>query len=478
MGAPTLRQPATPAVTLVVAILSMLLPACNRSGSHIINGIDTVKVVQVIFDMPDTLRVGTLYSPTSYFLYREETMGFDYEMIRSFAADKGMALSLEIAPSLAEAVAMLDSGKIDMIACQVPITAEYKNNMVHCGVERITSQVLVQPKNSKGGHIDDVTGLVGRDVYVEKDSKYMHRLVNLNDELGGGIRIHAVDRDTLITEDLIDMVSNGEIPLTIVDSDIAEINKTYYNDLDITLEVSFPQRASWAVSPDIAWLADTINAWSHLEQPSRDRVALLKRYFERSKNEASGGITIDLNFSNGRISPFDNLFRRKAKEIGWDWRLLAAQGYVESHFDSTQVSWAGARGMMQIMPSVARAYGLNAQTVTNNEANLGAAVRIIADLNKSLAPKVPDPKERLKFIVAAYNSGLAHILDAIELARKHGLNPRLWDGNVAQALLMKSKPEYYNDPVCRYGYFRGRQTFDYVRQVFAFYDKASSKVQR
>lgn len=86
---------------------------------------------------------------------------------------------------------------------------------------------------------------MGRDVYVERDSKYEARLRNLNDEIGGGINIHTVDRDTLIAEDLIAMVSNGEIPLTIVDSDIARINKTYYNDLDITMQVSFPQRSQW-----------------------------------------------------------------------------------------------------------------------------------------------------------------------------------------------------------------------------------------
>lgn len=474
----SIKQQLTATAMLIAVAVSMFFSGCRGNVSTLIDTIDSVKVVEVKFKMPDTLRVGTLYSPTSYFLYREEKMGFDYEMVSRFAADKGMALKLEIAPSLSEAVAMLDSGKIDMIAYEVPITAEYKSQVVHCGVERITSQVLVQPRNNPQGHIDDVTGLIGRDVYVEKNSKYQHRLANLNDELGGGIRIHAVDRDTLITEDLIEMVSGGEIPLTIVDSDIAEINKTYYNDLDITLEVSFPQRASWAVSPDISWLADTVNAWSKLEQPSKARVALLKRYFERSKTEQNGTLSFDFNFRNGRISAFDHLFKRYAREVGWDWRLLAAQGFVESRFDSTQVSWAGARGMMQIMPSTARAYGLTGDAVTNNDANVATSVKIIKDLNKSLAAKVPDPHERLKFIVAAYNSGLAHILDAIALAAKHGLNPRVWDDNVSQALLWKSKPEYYNDPVCKYGYFRGRQTFDYVKSVFAFYDKAKSKVSR
>lgn len=97
--------------------------------------------------------------------------------------------------------------------------------------------------------ITDVTQLVGRDVYVEKDSKYHQRLRNLNDEIGGGINIVAVDRDTLIAEDLIDMVSAGKIPLTVVDSDIAGINSTYYSNIDVSLPVSLEQRASWRWRP-------------------------------------------------------------------------------------------------------------------------------------------------------------------------------------------------------------------------------------
>ena len=159
-----------------------------------------------------------------------------------------------------------------------------------------------------------------------------------------------------------------------------------------------------------------------------------------------------------------------------DWRLLAAQGYHESHFDSTQVSWAGARGIMQIMPRTARAYNLTPNRITNPEANISTATKIIRDLDKSLSRKVADKEERRKFVIAAYNSGLAHVLDAIALAEKYGKNPAVWYGNVEAALLMKANPEYYTDPVCRAGYFRGRQTVTYVKEVMAFYDNAKKKI--
>lgn len=425
---------------------------------------------------PDTLRVATLYSPGSYFIYRETKMGYDYDLVNSLVKDKGIELKLEVAPGLATAVEWLDSGKVDLIAYEVPVTAEYKRHVLHCGPKNVTTQVLVQPKTKKeADRISDVTALIGRDVYVEAGSKYEARINNLNDELGGGINIHAIDRDTLITDDLIAMVGRGEIPLTIVDNDIAHINQTYHNNLDITLEVSFPQRSQWAVSPSRPWLADSINAWIKQDNSRRDLARIHKRYFELSKNKQYAlQQTVDL--SHGFISPFDDLFRKYAREIGWDWRLLAAQGYVESHFDPTLVSWAGARGVMQVMPSTARAYHKDPEQLTDNDVSISVAAAIIKDLDKTFQARVPDPQERLKFIVGAYNSGAAHILDAIALAGKYGYDPQVWDGNVARAVLMKSHPEYYNDPVCKYGYFRGQQTYEYVNRVFDFYSEARHKI--
>ena len=426
-----------------------------------------------LYRFPDTLRVGTLYSPQSYFIYREEKMGYDYDLITRLASDRGFHVDLVVANNMASMIEMLDSGNIDLIAYEIPITAEYRNRILPCGYETITYQVLVQPKSNNGERISDVTQLVGKEIYVEKDSKYQYRLNNLNNELGGGIIIHPIDRDTLITEDLIEMVSEGSIPLTVVDSDIARLNKTYYNDLDITLEISFPQRSAWGVNPSTPWIADSINSWLSQESPKRTQAQLLKRYFELSKNENT---SFKIDFSKGHISPYDNLFKKYAKEIDWDWRLLAAQGFAESRYDTTVVSWAGARGIMQIMPGTARAYGLPMERITNPEENIKTATRIIRDLNKSLSSRVKDPEERKKFIVAAYNSGIAHIYDAIALAKKYGKDAQKWDNNVAETLLMKSKPEYYNDSVCKYGYFRGRQTTAYVSKVFDFYNQSKRQI--
>lgn len=451
---------------MLCILAAVCIAACNGKQT-------SAEPAAQTYNLPDTIRVATLYSPTSYFLYRDEPMGYDYSLITQLAADKGMAVDLVVAPSLQKMIEMLDSGEVDLLAYEIPVTSEYRKKVLHCGPENFTHQVLVQPKKSDRKLITDVTELVGEHIYVEAKSKYQYRLENLNEELGGGIHIHVIDRDTLITEDLIDMVSEGQIPLTVVDDDIARINKTYHRDLDISLPLSFPQQSRWAVALDNTGLADSINDWFSQDTHRRTQTQLLKRYFEMAKNDDG---TFAVDFSKGRISPFDHLFKESGKASGMDWRLMAAQGYHESHFDSTRVSWAGAKGIMQIMPRTARAYNLPASKVTNPQANINAAGRILADLDKMLAKRVTDPQERLKFVVAAYNGGIGHIYDAIALAKKYGKNPQVWSGNVEQALLMKSNPEYYTDPVCKAGYFRGKETVAYVKNVMNFYEKLKQKV--
>lgn len=452
----------------IVVLASLLMVACRGnkhvSTSHLHAG-----------EMPDTLKVATLYSPTSYFIYREEEMGLDYSLVKRLAEDKDMALEITVAPNLQAMIEMLDTGAVDLIAYPVPMTAEFKDRVIATGPVSETHQVLVQPRRASSSLIKDVTELPGHDVWVEDGSKYYYRMVNLNEELGGGIGIHVLDRDTIITEDLIEMVSDGTIPLTVIDSDIARLNKTYYPNLDVELALSFPQRSAWGVNVNHRWLADSIDTWMSSERPQDAHARLLRRYFELSKNEPAG-ITID--FTKGRISPYDALFKKHAAAIDYDWRLLAAQGYVESQFDSTRVSWAGARGIMQIMPGTARAYGSSPEAIVNPDEAIATSTLILKSLNKSLASRVEDPEERMKFILGAYNSGLAHIYDAIALAEKLGYNPQVWDGNVAECLLLKSKPEYYNDPVCKFGYFRGRQTVAYVQHVMSFYTRAKQYIHR
>ena len=315
------------------------------------------------------LVVLTLYSSTSYFIYRGQEMGFQYELSEQFAKSLGLKLRIEVARNVRELIQKLQSGEGDMIAYNLPITKEWKDSLLYCGEDIITHQVIVQQGNGKHKPLKDVTELIGKDIYV-KPGKYYDRLVNLNNELGGGIHIHKITGDSVTAEDLITQVAQGKIPYTVADNDLAKLNKTYYPNLNIDLSISFDQRSSWAVRKDSPELAAAATNWHKENMTSPAYTASMKRYFENSKMMPHSPI---LSLKEGKISHYDDLFKKYAQEIGWDWRMLASLAYTESNFDTTAVSWAGAKGLMQLMPATARAMGVPGEAILAGISEVEAA---------------------------------------------------------------------------------------------------------
>ena len=384
----------------------------------------------------------------------------------------GVKLKVKVAKNSRELIEKLLAGEGDLIAYTLPITNRWKDSLIYCGEEVITHQVIIQRQSGRGVKpLKDVTELIGKDVYV-KPGKHYERLVNLDKELGGGIRIHRVTNDSITAEDLIMQVSQGTIPYTVADNDIARLNKTYYPNLNTELAISFDQRASWAVRKDCPKLAEAANLWHKENMTSPDYTASMKRYFENSKSITHSPI---LSLKEGKISHYDALFKKYASEIDWDWRLLASLAYTESNFDTTAVSWAGAKGLMQLMPSTARAMGVPPGKEQNPEESVKAATKYIAATAKSF-DHLPE-EERINFVLASYNSGIGHVLDAMALAEKYGKNKNVWRDNVETFILLKSEEEYFTDPVCKNGYFRGRETYNFVRDIIARFELYKKKIK-
>lgn len=170
-----------------------------------------------------------------------------------------------------------------------------------------------------------------------------------------------------------------------------------------------------------------------------------------------------LNRSRGLISHYDHLFKKYSPVAHWDWRLLAALSYQESTFDPQAHSWAGACGLMQIMPSTAAHLGLPLDRIYDPEANISAACRYIAELQSEFRD-VANRDEQYNFVLASYNGGVGHVRDAMALARKNGANPYRW-ADVSEYILKLRLPEYYTDPVVKHGYMRGTETYEYVSRV-------------
>lgn len=428
------------------------------------------------YDLPQMkdkgeLVVLTLYSSTSYFIYRGQEMGFQYELSTQFAQSLGLKLKVKVGRTLPELARMLLNGEGDLIAYNLPISKEGKDSLTYCGEEVITHQVIVQRKDAKKS-LKDVTELIGKDIYV-KPVKYYKRLVNLNEELGGGIRIHKVTNDSISAEDLITQVAQGKIPYTVADNDVALLNTTYYPNLNIGLSISFDQRASWAVRKDCPLLAAAANKWHEENMTSPAYTASMKRYFEIGKAIPHSPI---LSLREGKISHYDDLFKKYAPEIDWDWRLLASLAYTESNFDSTAVSWAGAKGLMQLMPATARVMGVPKGKEQDPEESIKAAVKYIGATARSFS-KIPQ-EERINFVLASYNSGIGHVLDAMALAEKYGKNKYIWRDNVENFILLKSNEEYFTDPVCKNGYFRGIETYNFVRDITSRFEQYKKKIKK
>jgi membrane-bound lytic murein transglycosylase F len=402
----------------------------------------------------------TLSGSFSYFVYKGETKGYEYEYLKTFTDSLQLRLHIKLAENETKLTEMLMNGEGDLIACNIPLTNDGKKNLLYCGQEIINEMALIQRSGKGNTILKEETELIGKEVWVIHDSKYYQRLIHLNNETGGGIHICTIDKDTVSVEDLIGMVSDGTISYTISDVDIAKLNKSYYRNIDVNLIIAHSQRSSWAVRKTTPELASAINQWFENNEKQSGYQGIIKRYFEMSKMPGDEPAPL---LRNGQISLYDDLFKKYAPEIGWDWRLLASIAFQESKFYTNRTSWAGAAGLMGLMPKTAGMFGLSQNAIFNPGENLKAAVKLIGRLNRSFS-SIEDPDERMKFIIAAYNSGSGHIYDAQALAEKYGENPTKWT-DVEKFLKLKNDPEYYNDPVCKSGYFRSKQTVLYLHSV-------------
>ncbi|MDF9795921.1 membrane-bound lytic murein transglycosylase F [Catalinimonas alkaloidigena] len=434
----------------------------------------------VDFDLEEIRERGKLiaissYSPTSYFIYRGQPMGYEYELLERLAAYLELELEIKIAYNLDNFIEMLNSGEGDLVAHSLSITKSRKKHVDFTNYYSVTRQVLVQRKPQgwrkmklheiEQQIIRDPLDLIGKPVYVRKNTSYYRRLINLSQEMGGDIQVEPMD-GKLETSEIIKKVAEGEIDYTVADEDIAKINQTYYRDLDVETALSFPQRQAWMVRKTSPKLKAAINAWLEEEKKGTDFYVIYNKYYKNQKRFRTRVSSDYFSLTGGKISEYDNEIQQAAEQLGWDWKLLASQIYQESHFDPETESWAGAIGLMQLMPATARELG--DYNLYKADESIEAGVKYLEKLS-SMYSDVPDSLERIKFVLATYNAGPGHISDARALAKKHDKDPNVWTGNVDEYILLKAQKEYYSDPVVKHGYCRGEEPYNYVNEIFKRY---------
>ena len=442
-------------------------------------------ISEVSVDLEDIKKKGTLtaltrYSSTSFFIYKGELMGYEYELLKWLAEYLGVSLEVEVVENVDSLVSMLNLGRGDLIANNITITKERKDYLSFTKYHTLTEQVLVQRKpenweqmamhNIEEKLIRNPIDLIGKSIHVRKNSAYYARLQNLSEEIGGEINIIPAEGH-LVTEELIHKVANGEIDYTIADKNIALLNQTYYSNIDVGTKVSFPQRIAWAVRKNSPDLHDAVDSWIEETRGSLKYNVIYKKYFTDTKNYKQRVKSDFFSKGGNKISPYDDILKKYADSIKWDWRLLASLAYQESNFDPQTTSWAGAMGLMQVLPSTAYSFGITA--LYNPEENVRAGTAYLKYLDEYWK-EIPDTLMRRKFVLASYNAGPGHVDDARKLTEKYEKDPNIWDENVAVYLRLKSKPEYYNDKVVKYGYCRGEEPYNYVREIadrYAYYSE-------
>ncbi|HPE77181.1 MAG TPA: transporter substrate-binding domain-containing protein [Draconibacterium sp.] len=414
------------------------------------------------------LKAAVDYNSTNYFIYRGKPMGFQYELLQALSKDLEVNLEIVVYNSISESFNGLLDNRYDVIAQNLTITGKRSKQIEFTVPLQQTQQVLVQREKSgkigKAGYINSVLELENKRVYVQKNSAYHQRLLNLSEEIGGHIAI--VTDSVHSTEELIARVAKGEIDYTICDENIGKLNKYYYPNLDISLQVSLPQNIAWAVRKgSVEWKA-FLDKWLTDMKETRKFNFLYFKYFESPR--VAERMTSEFNsISGSRISKYDGIIKEVSKEYNWDWRLISAIVYHESRFNEDAGSWLGAYGLMQLMPATAEAFGI--ENIENPKQNVKGGVLLLNSLNNQFLKSIPDSTQRIKFVLAAYNIGLGHVNDAQRLAKKYGKNPNIWDDNVDVYLQNKSDEQYFKDEVVRFGYCRGEEATNFVRNVINNY---------
>lgn len=393
-----------------------------------------------------------------YYLYRGQEMGFEYDLASAFADFLGVKLRIRLDSRWDEMIDDLKDGRGDFIAASMTITDSRQERARFSDGYMAVQQHIVVHRNDRS--IRTAEDLSGKTVHVRKGTTYERRLRALR---GAGILVDVAIHDDVSTEELLRRVSVEEIRATIADSNVAFLNRRYYPSIRVAAPISEKAYLGWAVAPDAVILRDRIDRFFRQMKATGRLEEIRERYYADVERFDYVDLRAFHRRLETRLPRFLGPLRKAAARHGFDWRLIAAMAYQESHLDPEARSPAGAQGLMQLTRRTARSYGV--RRLTDPEENLAAGIRHLRKLydffNRARG------RDRLFIAMAAYNVGQGHILDARNLARDRDLNPDDWEV-LSGMLPLLSEPEYYEDAI--YGYCRGSEPVRYVRQIMIYYD--------
>ncbi len=400
-----------------------------------------------------TLRVLVRNNAVSFFSYRGNRDGFDYELAKGFAKTQKLMLEVVIAPSYDALIPMLKEGKADFIAASFSATPERAKEISFSAPYLRVAELFVQKKGSP--KLDSLDALRGRTVTVRPSSSYAEKLRPLSEKYGFTIA-NAEESDEV--EDLLADVDEGRIELTVADAHFFQAEVLFRPSLEAPLKLSSEEAAiSFGVRKENPQLLAALDAFVKRVYRGTEYNMLKRRCFENRAIVAQGR---ERTTKTGKLSEWDPLIRRYSEMYGFDWRLMSAQAWRESRFDPNAKSFMGALGLFQVMPATGKELGFT--RLNNPEQGTHAGIKYMNQLLRRFEPGVP-LDERVRFALAAYNAGMGRVQDARQFAEEMKLDPNVWAGNVEKAMSMMSQPRWAKKS--RSGFCRCQEPVDYVRII-------------
>jgi len=419
------------------------------------------------------IRVLTRNNPACYFIHRGKLMGFEYELIKQYADQQGLDVVMIVPPRWADLKQWMVEGRGDVIAACITISGERKKSkeLRFCHPYGKVQEIVVTRKSDT--KLKSLNDLAGRTVHVRELSHYWTTLEKLQKESGIDFELKAVP-GTMETREILHRVESGEFDLTMADSGFLDIEINSGRKLRSGLMFRTPYNYGWVVRKNNPGLKASMDQFLEQKVGTSNYNYLYSKYFSQGSTVREFQDEVR-SLKKAVISPYDDLIRVSAEKYNFHWCLIASQMYQESHFDPKAKSWAGARGLMQLMPATAGELGLSERTILDPAKNIDAGVKYLGQQRKRVPDEV-DAFNRLCFGLAAYNGGYGHLIDARDLAEKLGRNPDLWVENVDHAYTLLSTPEYADK--AKYGYCRSDEITGYVRKIIARYISYKSDIER
>jgi len=431
----------------VLAVVVSLSACRNRPETTVLDRIITRGEIVVI----------TRNNPWCYYLYRDQPEGFEYELARAFADRLGVSLKVRVARSWEQMIPDLLAGKGDFIAADMAMTPERRTQAAFSQAYLSSEPYVIVRRGSR--RIQSLDDLAGETIHVARGTSYQERLKALQ---ASGLSITIALHRGLETSELIRMVADRTIDMTVADHFVAALTQRYYPWIDLAVPIGKSESSGWAVDPKAGHLLSRINTFFTTIRQNGE--------FDRIYNRHFSGLDdfdfVDLRAYHREIKKTLPAYRGFIEEIadrfGFDWRLIAAQIYQESRFNPQAVSRRDAHGLMQITLKTAEDLGV--VDIYDACQNVEAGVRHLKDLFEFYDHARGE--DRLWIALAAYNVGVGHLLDARNIAREQGLNPEKWS-SLQKTLPLLAKPEYYQK--AQYGYCRGTEPVAYINKINLYY---------